>query len=107
MKGLVDTSVPGSPTFTGQEAALSYQELFGGDGNVPLEYGYGPGTDESHWDEVLFDNELMTGFLDADNDDSVQGVTTNYVSGMTVASLADLGYSIDPLAYDQQVELVV
>jgi hypothetical protein len=101
--GLVDTSDPDNPTFTGQEAVLAYHDLFEGTGGVPLESGYGAGTDLSHWDEATFDDELMTGFINAD----AAGITTNYISGMTVASLADLGYSVDPASYEQQVSAIV
>ncbi len=40
----------------------------------------------------------MTGFLDIGN---------NYISGMTVASLVDIGYVVDGGSYDQKVEYVV
>ncbi len=105
LKGLIDTSTPDGPTFTGTEAVLAYHDLFGGTGDVPLEYGYGAGTDLSHWDEDAFDNELMTGFIDTDADDYVPNVQGNYVSGMTVASLSDLGY--DVASYEQQVVATV
>ena len=49
---------------------------------VPLETDGGPGTAGGHWDDELFEDELMTGFISA----------TNYVSSMTVANLEDLGY---------------
>jgi hypothetical protein len=98
LQGLVSGTGTSTPTFTGDYAVLAYHELFGGSGGVPLESGYGPGTDESHWDEYLFGNELMTGFLDIGN---------NYISGMTVASLVDIGYVVDGGSYDQKVEYVV
>ncbi len=89
--GLVDGSGTDNPTFNGVEAVLAYADLFGGSGAVPLESGYGPGTDDSHWDEALFGNEIMTGFLNSDHDAGTVG--DNYMSGMTVASLNDLGYA--------------
>ena len=49
---------------------------------VPVETDGGLGTAGGHWDDRLFDNELMTGFVD----------DFNFVSGMTIASLEDLGY---------------
>jgi hypothetical protein len=79
---LVDGSGTSTPTFTGAQAMLAYNQLFGGSGGVPLESGYGPGTDESHWDEAAFSNEIMTGFING----------SNYLSDMTTASLEDLGY---------------
>jgi hypothetical protein len=81
-KGLVDGSGSSIPTFNGTQAMLAYEQLFEGSGGVPLESGYGPGTDESHWDEAAFDNEIMTGFING----------SNYLSDMTTASLEDLGY---------------
>jgi hypothetical protein len=100
LQGLVSGSGTSTPTFTGDQTVLAYDHLFDGEGYVPLESGYGPGTDESHWDEFVFGNELMTGFIDI-------GPSGNYVSGMTVASLADIGYVIDSGSYSQQVEHVV
>ncbi len=50
---------------------------------MPLESGYGSGTDESHWRESTFDDEVMTGCIN---------VTGNYLTDMTIASLEDLGY---------------
>jgi hypothetical protein len=40
----------------------------------------------SHWRDGVFDPELMTGFLDAGS---------NPLSVVTIASLADLGYTVD------------
>ncbi len=84
-----------NPLFTGEWATLAYNAVLG-DGNnalgVPVEQDGGAGTRDSHWDEETFDNEIMTGYIDA----------SNYVSPMTVASLEDIGYatvwdSSDPL----------
>ena len=47
-KGLVAGSGTNDPTFIGAQAMIAYDQLFGGSGGVPLESGYGPGTDESH-----------------------------------------------------------
>ena len=82
LKGLVADSGTNDPTFTGEQAMLAYDQLFDGSGGVPLEWGYGSGTDESHWRESTFDNEIMTGFINE----------SNYLSDMTTASLEDLGY---------------
>ena len=54
--------------------------------DVPLANTGGPGTTDSHWRELTFDNELMTGFLNP-------GV--NPISALTVGQLADLGYEVD------------
>ena len=49
---------------------------------VPIETDGGPGTAGGHWDDELFEDELMTGFIS----------DTNYVSSMTIANLEDIGY---------------
>ena len=84
------------PTFTGDNATLVYKAssfydpdligypVFGkSDFGVPVEGNIGPGSDDSHWDDEIFGNEIMTGYIN--NSD-------NYLSNMTVASLDDLGY---------------
>lgn len=50
---------------------------------IQVETDGGPGTAGGHWDEVLFDAELMTGYINESG---------NYLSEMTIASLEDLGY---------------
>ncbi|MGH7487443.1 MAG: leishmanolysin-related zinc metalloendopeptidase, partial [bacterium] len=79
-KGLIADAGTIAPTFNGPLANAVYP----GTDPIPLETGFGEGTDESHWDEDAFTNELMTGFIDNDN-------TLSY---MTIASLGDLGYSV-------------
>jgi len=54
--------------------------------------GCGAGTINSHWKEPTFRNELMTGYLNA-------GI--NPFSKMTIQSLADLGYGVDPTQSDE------
>ncbi|MGH7546309.1 MAG: hypothetical protein ACREKI_09020, partial [Gemmatimonadota bacterium] len=49
----------------------------------------GPGTRDSHWRELVFDNELMTGFLN-----SGPGVE-NPLSEVTTASFWDMGYLVN------------
>ncbi len=49
--------------------------------------GCGTGTINSHWREATFDKELMTGYID---------LGQNPFSRMTIQSLADLGYGVDP-----------
>jgi len=73
-----------NPLFTGANATSVYESTYGlnNTSGVPLEYGEGPGTDYSHWDEDIFDNELMTGYIDGIND----------YSDMTIAALEDMGY---------------
>ena len=76
-------------TLGNQAYATEFPALYAADTQsglgVPVESDTGSaGTDGGHWDEVTFDTELMTGFID----------TTNSVSAMTLASLADLGYDV-------------
>jgi hypothetical protein len=66
--------------FTGALANAVYP----GTDLIPLELTGGPGTAYSHWSEAVFDDELMTGYINNDN-------TLSY---MTIASLGDLGYTL-------------
>jgi hypothetical protein len=47
------------------------------------------GTFCSHWDEVCMGSELMTGFLEKNDDE------THPLSRITIAGLGDLGYTVD------------
>ena len=71
--------------FTGQNAVGEYQDMGGTGNGVPVEQDGGSGTAGSHWDEALFNNELMTGYI---NDGQ------NYFTAMSAASFKDLGYTI-------------
>jgi hypothetical protein len=84
-KGLIKNSGTAKPLFAGLNAAREYQRL-GGRGLVPLEPRV-----EQHWDEAIFGNELMTPFV---------LLGTNLLSRVTVASLKDMGYSVNLLAAD-------
>jgi hypothetical protein len=83
------------PHFTGAQAIAAFDAAGGNaytsGGKVPVEETGGAGTRDSHWRESVFNNELMTGFVDAGQ---------NPLSRITVASLGDLGYSINPSASD-------
>jgi hypothetical protein len=76
-----------SSSFTGVNAVEAWRAL-GGQGNVPLETTGGSGTRDSHWSEAVFDREVMTGFSEA------IGVFQP-LSRVTIASMADLGYTVD------------
>ncbi len=58
---------------------------------VPLENDMIPGTADAHWRESVFGSELMTGFV------NFGGMP---LSTITIGSLADLGYTVNPLAAD-------
>jgi hypothetical protein len=77
------------PHFTGTQAIAAFNAAGGTDypdEKVPVETEGGPGTEDSHWRESVFDNELMTGFIN---------VGPNPLSAVTVASLADQGYTVN------------
>jgi hypothetical protein len=80
------------PRFTGPLAVQEWQAL-GGTGSVPVENEGGEGTKDSHWRETTFKSEIMTGFV------SPVG-TPNPLSRVTIASMADLGYSVNMGAAD-------
>ncbi len=86
-KGLLVGAGTSNPTFTGANAKREYGVLKGtAPRAVPVENTGGPGTQDSHWRESVFKNELMSGFIAAPN---------NPISKLTVASLKDLGYVVD------------
>ncbi|WP_422028604.1 leishmanolysin-related zinc metalloendopeptidase [Roseovarius sp.] len=91
LMGLLSGSVAsGDLRFTGQNAIDTYNSEFpgiaGADSGsltgVPVETDGGSGTAGGHWDEALFDQELMTGYVD----------DGSYISVMTIATLEDMGY---------------
>ena len=82
--------------FTGQAARSAFNEIGGdsytGGQKVPVENDtarYGSGSWDGHWREAVFDTELLTPSI------SVNPLTSQPLSKVTVASLADLGYSVD------------
>jgi len=79
------------PHFTGAQAIAAFNAVGGSSYNasakVPVEDTNGPGTADSHWRETVFANELMTGFVELNG--------TNPLSRVTVASMADLGYTVN------------
>jgi hypothetical protein len=93
---LADPAASGGidPHFTGAGAIAGFNSA-GGAGytgaKVPVENAYGRGTNDHHWRESVFGNELMTGFIDDGS---------NPLSAITIASLGDLGYSLDLSAAD-------
>ncbi len=91
-KGLLAGAGTSNPRFTGTQATAAYNALFGvSSTGVPVENGGGSGTRDSHWRESTFNNEIMTGYINAG---------TNPLSRITTASLADLGYTVNIAAAD-------
>ncbi len=74
------------PRFEGPHAIAEWNVL-GRTGTVPVEAGGGAGTARSHRRESTVDTELMTGFLD---------FGANPLSRLSIASLADMGFQVDP-----------
>ena len=82
--------------FAGQAARNAFNEIGGdsysGGEKVPVENNtarYGAGGLDGHWRESVFGDELMTATI------SVSSQTSQPLSKVTIASLADLGYSVD------------
>jgi hypothetical protein len=81
-----------NPRFVGKQSDSEWVKLSGlAPRSLPVENHGGPGTRNGHWRETVFGNELMTGFLSGD---------VQPLSRMTIASLADLGYTVDLSAAD-------
>lgn len=89
---------PGEDThFDGPRAVAEFDRMGGtsytGGAKVPVENAQGgQGTRDSHWRESVFDEELMTGFLDSGR--------PNPLSRLSPASLWDLGYTVNLDASD-------
>jgi subtilisin-like proprotein convertase family protein len=83
-----------NPLFTGSNAMREYATLIQADTptRVPVANTGGRGTRDGHWREGVFGNELMTGFLNAGE---------NPLSRMTIASIEDLGYTVNYDAANQ------
>ncbi|HEX8642314.1 MAG TPA: leishmanolysin-related zinc metalloendopeptidase [Allosphingosinicella sp.] len=73
--------------FTGTKAVAEYHAMGGTAAGIPVEQDGGSGTAGSHWDEEIFGNELMTGYINEGE---------NYFTAMSAASFADMGYVINP-----------
>ncbi len=87
----------GDPNFTGPTAqgAFAMAALPGiwPGKAVPVENTGGPGTAFSHWRETTFDNELMTGFIEA------PGIP-NPLSAVTITAMRDMGYLVNDAVGD-------
>jgi hypothetical protein len=80
--------------FIGAQAIAAFDDVGGADytgQKVPVMNSGGAGTVNAHWRDGVFDPEIMTGFLNAG---------PNPLSVVTIASLADLGYTVDPSQAD-------
>ena len=96
-RGLLSGKGTPDPRFTGSGARQGCVAVSGTvtcANSVPLENTGGAGTVESHWREITFDTELMTGFIDP---------SPNPLSVMTIGSMADLGYVVNNADSDSYV----
>ncbi|MBM4068042.1 MAG: hypothetical protein FJ271_03735 [Planctomycetes bacterium] len=92
LKGLIVGAGGSNPRFVGKRATAEYQVAFNtAQGSVPVENTGGSGTRDAHWRESIFGSELMTGYINSGN---------NPLSRITVASMADLGYTVNLEAAD-------
>ncbi len=85
-------------TYEGEEAnrqAEGDPVVFLSDGSYRLavEADGGDGTARGHWDEVMYGNEIMTGYINSLDNGVNAGA--NYLADFTVAAFADLGYTLD------------
>ena len=86
-RALVAGSGGMDPRFTGAAAAREWAALEGSEGGgVPLANTGGAGTREGHWRELVFGDELLTGFLSG---------SERPISRLSLAAFEDLGYEVD------------
>ena len=88
MKKLLKNVETENPVFRGAASMVEYAKLKGQKKAlaVPVENTGGGGTRDSHWREMVFRNELMSGFIAG---------AGNPLSRLTVASLQDIGYTVN------------
>ncbi len=90
--GLVLGSGTINPLFAGAQARREFESLVTEAGSgVPIANTGGAGTREGHWRELIFGDELLTGFLSGAH---------RPISRLSIASFADLGYRVDLNAAD-------
>jgi len=85
------------PYFNGPLAIASFDSLGGSahvGGKVPVEDQGGQGTADSQWRGATFDTEIMTGCVNAG---------FNPLSAVSIASMADIGYTVDYTTADRYV----
>lgn len=83
----LNTSNPSDPRFTGPHAVAAWNLLSGNtDTGVPVEATGGTGTALAHWRESTFRSEIMTGWI---------SLGASPLSTVSIASLADLGFTVD------------
>jgi len=91
-KGLVDYAKTPFSRYTGEQAIAAFQEAGGVTDYINLET-QGQGSADLHWQENLFQDELMTPDLGFQTGED--GNVFSPISPVTLASLADLGYEVN------------
>ncbi len=85
--GMIIGSGGNNPQFIGTAATREFRTLGGNRlGNVPIANTGSVGTREGHWRELVFGDELLTGFL--------SGIQRP-ISRMSIAAFEDMGYLVD------------
>ena len=82
--------VPTAGQYIGAQGLAAYQAAGHPSATyIPVQTSGGAGTAGAHWSESALSNELMTPYINS----------SNYLSSFSVMSLADLGYSVQPLPW--------
>lgn len=90
-KGLLTGAGTSNPRFIGAQATAAYNRIFNNtETSVPVENTGGSGTQDAHWRDTTMPYEIMTGYISS----------RNYITEITVGSLADLGYFVELAAAD-------
>jgi len=91
-KGLVDYAGTPLAQYSGENAVAAFKELGGVTDAISLET-QGAGSAGLHWNEDLFQDEVMTYDLGFQTD--ANGQVFSPISAVTLASLVDLGYRVN------------
>lgn len=90
-RGLVEKESSGTLAFRGTASMEAYGRLRGVGTPLPVPIDPGSGKGDEHWQEKTFASELMTPTLNKG---------TQPISQLTVASLKDLGFQVNPQGAD-------
>lgn len=86
--GLIQNDDQNHPVFVGENAMREFASILGRDYliPVPIENIGGEGVRESHWRDAIFDNEVMTSFIQSSN---------GPISRITIAAFQDMGFKVN------------
>lgn len=85
-RNLIENKPGGGLQFTGANANLGNTEIGSTASKAVVEDTGGAGTARGHWKEIVYLNELMTGYLSG---------AKAVLSRLTLRSLVDIGYKVD------------